>query len=147
MTKRQRTRFRFDAPEDDRSTDGIRFRPGRDFGEWLSEFGRIYGISRGETAKRLAICALKGFVAKDHFDLLDKLHRVHVEKYGPKRESFMLMCSVARKSLDAKFAEIDVAKITYNQGMNVTFVTSTTTDAHARTLLEKLGMPFRKEED
>ena len=110
MTKRQRTRFRFDAPEDDRSTDGIRFRPGRDFGEWLSEFGRIYGISRGETAKRLAICALKWFVAKDHFDLLDKLHRVHVEKYGPKRESFMLMCAVARKSLDAKFAEIDVAK-------------------------------------
>ncbi|MCH7807642.1 MAG: 50S ribosomal protein L5 [Planctomycetes bacterium] len=45
------------------------------------------------------------------------------------------------------FAEIDVAKITYNQGMNVTFVTTTTTDAHARSLLTKLGMPFRKEEE
>ena len=108
MTKRQRTRFRFDAPEDDRSTDGIRFRPGRDFGEWLSEFAGVYGLSRGEAAKRLAILTIKGFIAEPHYELLHKLHLTYVEKYGPKRESFMLTCTVARNSLSKKLAEIEI---------------------------------------
>ncbi len=45
------------------------------------------------------------------------------------------------------FAEIDIAKITYNQGMNVTFVTSAKNDADARELLTRLGVPFRKTEE
>ena len=45
------------------------------------------------------------------------------------------------------FAEIDLAKITYSQGMNVTFVTSTNKDAEAHELLTRLGMPFRKTEE
>ena len=44
------------------------------------------------------------------------------------------------------FAEIDLSKITYNQGMNVTFVTTARSDAHARALLKRLGMPLRKTE-
>lgn len=46
----------------------------------------------------------------------------------------------------AIFPEIDVAKITQNQGMNITFVTTARKDADARALLARLGMPFRKEE-
>ena len=42
------------------------------------------------------------------------------------------------------FAEIDLAKITYTQGMNVTFVTSARNDTHAKALLTQLGLPFRK---
>ena len=42
------------------------------------------------------------------------------------------------------FAEIDLAKVTYTHGMNVTFVTTAATDAHARELLTRLGVPFRK---
>jgi len=45
------------------------------------------------------------------------------------------------------FAEIDLANITYNQGMNVTFVTSARDDSSARELLERLGVPFRKTEE
>lgn len=45
------------------------------------------------------------------------------------------------------FGEIDLAKITYNQGMNVTFVTSAESDSDARELLVRLGMPFRKTEE
>ncbi|RME38560.1 MAG: 50S ribosomal protein L5 [Planctomycetota bacterium] len=45
------------------------------------------------------------------------------------------------------FAEIDLANITYTQGMNITFVTSAKTDAAARALLTELGMPFRKTEE
>lgn len=45
------------------------------------------------------------------------------------------------------FAEIDLAKITYNQGMNITFVTTARSDAAARLLLAKLGMPFRRTEE
>ncbi len=45
------------------------------------------------------------------------------------------------------FAEIDLAKITYNQGMNITFVTSAGQDSEARELLARLGMPFRKTEE
>jgi large subunit ribosomal protein L5 len=44
------------------------------------------------------------------------------------------------------FAEIDLAKITYNQGMSVTFVTSAKSDGHARALLTALGLPLRRTE-
>ncbi len=44
------------------------------------------------------------------------------------------------------FAEIDLAKVAFTHGMNVTFVTTAGTDAHARELLALLGVPFRKTE-
>ncbi|MEK6674945.1 MAG: 50S ribosomal protein L5 [Planctomycetota bacterium] len=42
------------------------------------------------------------------------------------------------------FPEIDIARITHSQGMNVTFVTTARSDSEARALLSHLGMPFRK---
>ena len=42
------------------------------------------------------------------------------------------------------FPEIDYDKIEKIRGMNITLVTSATTDEQARRLLEHLGMPFRK---
>lgn len=45
------------------------------------------------------------------------------------------------------FPEIDVVKMTYNQGMNITFVTTATSDSDAKALLTELGMPFRKTEE
>ena len=45
------------------------------------------------------------------------------------------------------FAEIDLSKLTYNQGMNVTFVTTARNDSDGRELLTQLGMPFRKTEE
>ncbi len=42
------------------------------------------------------------------------------------------------------FAEIDVARITHNQGMNITFVTSANDDVGARELLTRLGLPLRE---
>jgi len=42
------------------------------------------------------------------------------------------------------FPEIDINKVEYPQGMNITLVTSATTDEQARGLLAKLGMPFRR---
>ena len=42
------------------------------------------------------------------------------------------------------FPEIDYDKIDEIKGMNITFVTSATTDDHGRALLRQLGMPFRK---
>lgn len=42
------------------------------------------------------------------------------------------------------FAEIDVARMSSNQGMNITFVTSAKNDTHGRALLERLGLPLRK---
>jgi len=42
------------------------------------------------------------------------------------------------------FAEIDMAKLTYSQGMNITFVTSAANDVHGKALLEKMGLPLRK---
>ncbi len=45
------------------------------------------------------------------------------------------------------FAEIDLAKVTYSQGMNVTFVTTARDDSAARELLSRLGLPFRTVED
>jgi large subunit ribosomal protein L5 len=43
------------------------------------------------------------------------------------------------------FAEIDPDKVTFTQGMDVTFVTSTNNDDEARELLRAFGMPFREE--
>lgn len=42
------------------------------------------------------------------------------------------------------FPEIDPDKVTFTQGMDVTFVTSTTNDDEARELLRQFGMPFRE---
>jgi large subunit ribosomal protein L5 len=42
------------------------------------------------------------------------------------------------------FPEIDPDKITFVQGMDVTFVTSTNNDDEARELLRYFGMPFRE---
>jgi len=43
------------------------------------------------------------------------------------------------------FPEIDSAKVTFTQGMNISFQTSARTDEEARELLSQLGMPFRSE--
>ena len=45
------------------------------------------------------------------------------------------------------FAEIDLSKVTYTLGMNVTFVTTARNDAHARALLTRLGLPLRRTEE
>src|SRR5919202_889767 len=42
------------------------------------------------------------------------------------------------------FPEIDPDKVTFTQGMDVTFVTSTNNDDEARELLRAFGMPFRE---
>jgi large subunit ribosomal protein L5 len=43
------------------------------------------------------------------------------------------------------FPEIDAAKVEFQQGMNITFVTTAQSDQQARRLLRLLGMPFRTE--
>ena len=43
----------------------------------------------------------------------------------------------------AVFPEIDPAKVTFTQGMNISLQTSARTDEEARELLSMLGMPFR----
>ena len=44
------------------------------------------------------------------------------------------------------FPEINTAKIEFQQGMNITFVTTARTDDEARKMLELFGMPFKKPE-
>lgn len=44
------------------------------------------------------------------------------------------------------FPEIDVDRVDFVQGMNITFVTTAEKDADARALLGKLGMPFRRKD-
>jgi len=43
------------------------------------------------------------------------------------------------------FSEIDLGRVSFNQGMNITFVTSAKNDTHGRALLERLGLPLRKQ--
>ncbi len=43
------------------------------------------------------------------------------------------------------FPEIDIDKITKINGMDITFVTSTSDDAQAKALLSELGIPFKKD--
>ncbi len=47
-------------------------------------------------------------------------------------------------SEQAIFPEIDPDKLTFTQGMDVTFVTSTRSDDEAREMLRLFGMPFRE---
>jgi large subunit ribosomal protein L5 len=42
------------------------------------------------------------------------------------------------------FPEINPAKVEFQQGMNITFVTSATTDEEAKAMLSLFGMPFRE---
>jgi large subunit ribosomal protein L5 len=43
------------------------------------------------------------------------------------------------------FPEIDYDKVDKVRGMNITFTTTATTDDEARSLLRRLGMPFRQQ--
>jgi large subunit ribosomal protein L5 len=45
------------------------------------------------------------------------------------------------------FAEVDSAAVTFHQGMNITIVTTATSNKDGFTLLKHLGMPFRTEEE
>jgi large subunit ribosomal protein L5 len=45
------------------------------------------------------------------------------------------------------FPEIDLDKMEFSQGMNVTFVTTAHNDAEGRRLLTLMGMPFRRTEE
>jgi len=42
------------------------------------------------------------------------------------------------------FPEIDAGKVEFQQGMNITFVTTAKTDEEAKRMLALFGMPFRK---
>jgi large subunit ribosomal protein L5 len=42
------------------------------------------------------------------------------------------------------FPEINPAQIEFQQGMNITFVTTARTDDEARAMLSLFGMPFRR---
>ena len=44
------------------------------------------------------------------------------------------------------FPELNPDKFTRVQGMNISFVTSTTSDDECRLLLQLLGMPFKRED-
>jgi len=44
------------------------------------------------------------------------------------------------------FPEINAAKVEFQQGMNITFVTTARTDKEAFRLLQLFGMPFKKQE-
>jgi large subunit ribosomal protein L5 len=41
------------------------------------------------------------------------------------------------------FPEIDYSKVDHQKGMNITIVTTATSDEHGRALLKAMGMPFR----
>ena len=43
------------------------------------------------------------------------------------------------------FPEINAAKVDFQQGMNITFVTTAKTNDEARTMLQLFGMPFKKD--
>ena len=43
------------------------------------------------------------------------------------------------------FPEINTAKIEFQQGMNITFVTTANTDDEARKMLQLFGMPFKRD--
>lgn len=43
------------------------------------------------------------------------------------------------------FPEVDVAAVTFQQGMNITMVTTARNIEHGRELLKQFGMPFREE--
>ena len=43
------------------------------------------------------------------------------------------------------FPEVDPDKVTFTQGMDITFVTNTRNDSEARELLRAFGMPFRED--
>ncbi len=99
---------------------------------------------------RDAIGAKVTLRGKRMYQFVDKL--IHIAL--PKIRDFR---GVSPKSFDGRgnytlglteqliFPEIDYDKIDKLRGMDITFVTSAKTDAHARALLEALGMPFRKQ--
>ena len=83
------------------------------------------------------------------FEFLDRLINVAL----PRVRDFR---GISAKSFDGRgnytlgirehiiFTEIDISKVARNLGLNVSIVTTAKTDAEAFTLLDELGLPFRK---
>ena len=44
------------------------------------------------------------------------------------------------------FPEIDIDKVSKINGMDITIVTTATNDEEAKSLLQEMGMPFKKDE-
>ncbi len=83
------------------------------------------------------------------YEFVDRLFNVAVPRMrdfrGMSRSSFDGRGNYSMGIADQTiFPEIDIDRVEYRQGMNITFVTTARTDAHAMQLLEALGMPFTR---
>lgn len=86
----------------------LQIRPGRLLGELLVGLAEAYSISPAEMMKRLAVMAMKGFDGPHHYDSLNTLHTHYRMRYGPKRESWLLTCELARANIAAKAEQLGV---------------------------------------
>jgi large subunit ribosomal protein L5 len=95
-----------------------------------------------------AMVTLRG---KRMYEFVDRLFNIAVPRMrdfrGLKASSFDGRGNYSMGISDQTiFPEINLDKVEYRQGMNVTFVTSARNDAAARRLLSDLGMPLRRGE-
>ena len=107
-------------------------------------------IAQFKVREGMAIGAMVTLRGDRMFEFLDRLIAMAL----PRVRDFR---GVSTKSFDGRgnytlglkdqiiFPEIDYAKIEKLRGMNVTFVTTASTDEESKLLLQHLGMPFRNQ--
>lgn len=77
----------------------IDVRPGQGLGEWIQGFAEEWRLSRSEALRRIAILAAREFPLYA-YPTLHQITEAAEEKYGPRHESFWIVCSSARRRID-----------------------------------------------
>jgi large subunit ribosomal protein L5 len=121
----------------------------------VNELGQITGQKPVVTRAKKSIAAFKvreGQAIGAMVTLRGDRMYEFFDRLRPRERDFR---GVSTKSFDGRgnytiglhdqliFPEIDYAKVDKQKGMNVTIVTTATSDDQARTLLRHMGMPFR----
>ncbi|HRX85797.1 MAG TPA: 50S ribosomal protein L5 [Phycisphaerae bacterium] len=109
-------------------------------------------VSNFKLRKGYEIGAMVTLRGQRMYEFVDRLFNVAVPRMrdfrGLKTSSFDGRGNYSMGISDQTiFPEINLDKVEYRQGMNVTFVTSARDDAGARRLLTELGMPLKRSED
>jgi len=108
-------------------------------------------VSNFKLRKGYEIGAMVTLRGKRMYEFVDRLFNIAVPRMrdfrGLKTSSFDGRGNYSMGISDQTiFPEINLDKVEFRQGMNVTFVTSARNDASARRLLTDLGLPLKRSE-
>ena len=121
-------------------------------GQWPAVGRARKSIAQFKLRKGLPIACYTTLRGKRMYEFMDRLINLAIPRVrdfrGLNQNSFdgrgNYSMGVSEQSV---FPEINIGKVEFQQGMNITFVTTAKTDEEARKMLRLFGMPFKSDAD